>query len=300
MNKLKIKVVKNSNKFFVFSAVIILVCLGSIFTRGFNLGIDFAGGTIIQIDLHTKFKTSDVKEIINEYDKTADITYLGSNKQQVAISTKLDLNEQQRNDIFKKFQDKYNIEQEDLLAIDNVDASIGKEMQSQMFIASIITVLCILVYITFRFEFWFGITAIAALVHDLIVVLGVYSIFQVQVNASFIAAILTILGYSINDTIVVFDRVRENRSKYASDDLVALVDDSINQTLTRSINTTLTTLIAITPLFILGGASIKEFIFPLLVGFIFGVYSTIFISTTLWYKIQVKRGNKSKIKVKKK
>jgi preprotein translocase subunit SecF len=142
----------------------------------------------------------------------------------------------------------------------------------------------ILLYTTIRFEFKSGIAAVIALIHDLLIMLAVYAVFQISVNSSFIAAMLTILGYSINDTIVVFDRIRENKKmgKFSGDDK-ALINGSITQTMARSINTVLRTLITITCVYIFGVTSIKDFAFPLIIGIISGCYSSIFIASPLWY-----------------
>ncbi|MDK2904101.1 MAG: preprotein translocase subunit SecF, partial [Eubacteriaceae bacterium] len=208
------------------------------------------------------------------------------------ISTKKDLSTDERTSLFTAFHEKYTLESTDLLSIDTVSPSIGAEVAQSAVIACIVAVALMLAYITFRFEFFFGLTAVIALVHDLIIVLGVYSLFQIQVNSPFIAAMLTILGYSINDTIVVFDRIRENRNRFGKFDYAPLVDTSISQTLQRSINTSLTTLLAIGSIYVLGVQSIRDFALPLIVGIISGTYSSIFIASTLWVKIKEKQAQK--------
>jgi protein-export membrane protein, SecD/SecF family len=250
--KKNIQVVEKSKIWFAFSLILIAISIGSLFINGLNFGIDFIGGTIVTIELNTPFETSDAKALIEEYDSSADVTYAGEAKTQVIISTKKDLSTDDRQALFAKFQEKYNLEDTDLLSIDTVSPSIGAEMANSAMIAAVVAVLLMLVYITFRFEFMFGLAAVVALIHDLIIVLGVYSIFQIQVNSPLIAALLTILGYSINDTIVVFDRIRENRPKFGKYDFANLVDTSVSQTLRRSINTSFTTLLAIGALYVFG------------------------------------------------
>ena len=294
----KIKVIEKSKTWFILSAVLILISLGSLMIQGLNFGIDFIGGTIITIDLKTPFETSDIRPIVDKYDTDADITNAGDEGTQVIISTKKDLTTDERTSLFADFQEKYSLENTDLLSIDTVSPSIGAEVTQNAIIASLVAVVLMLAYITFRFEFLFGLTAIIALVHDLIIVLGVYSIFQIQVNSPFIAAILTILGYSINDTIVVFDRIRENRNRFGKFEYETLVDTSIWQTMQRSINTSLTTLLAIGSIYVLGVQSIRDFALPLIVGIISGTYSSIFIASTLWCKI--KENQAKKIDTKKK
>jgi preprotein translocase subunit SecF len=293
---MKVNVTKYAKIYFIISLSIILIGLIFIFTKGLNFGIDFRGGTIITIELGQEFNTDDIRIITDQYDKSADITYAGEDKTQVMISTKIDLTENQRKEMFSQFQDEYNLDDEALLSIDKVSATIGDEMKEQSLWAILAVVICILIYVTFRFEFLFGIAAIICLAHDILIVISVYAISQIQVNTPFIAAVLTILGYSINDTIVVFDRIRENRKRYGKYDYAALVNDSIAQTLRRSINTTITTLIAITTLYVLGVASIKDFALPLIVGFLSGAYSSIFIASPLWYIFKEKSVKNKKVK----
>lgn len=293
---MKINVTKYAKIYFIISLGIILIGLIFMFAKGLNFGIDFQGGTIVTIELGQEFNTDDIRKITDQYDKNADITYAGEDKSQVMISTKEDLSEDQRKEMFSEFKDAYNLDDSALISIDKVSASVGNEMKTQSLWATLAVVICILIYVTFRFEFLFGLAAIICLAHDVLIVISVYAIMQIQVNTPFIAAVLTILGYSINDTIVVFDRIRENRKRYAKYDYAALVNDSIAQTLRRSINTTITTLIAITTLYVLGVASIKDFALPLIVGFISGAYSSIFIASPLWYIFKEKSIKNKNIK----
>lgn len=284
--KKNIQIAEKSKIWFAFSLILIAISIGSLFINGLNFGIDFIGGTIVTIELNTPFETSDAKALIEEYDTSADVTYAGEAKTQVIISTKKDLSTAERQALFSKFQEKYNLEDTDLLSIDTVSPSIGAEMANSAMIAAVVAVLLMLVYITFRFEFMFGLAAVIALIHDLIIVLGVYSIFQIQVNSPLIAAMLTILGYSINDTIVVFDRIRENRPKFGKYDFANLVDTSVTQTLRRSINTSFTTLLAIGALYAFGVPAVQDFALPLMVGIVSGTYSSIFVASALWCKIK--------------
>lgn len=290
--KKNIQIAEKSKIWFAFSLILITISIGSLFINGLNFGIDFIGGTIVTIELHTPFETSDARALIDEFDSSADVTYAGDAKTQVIISTKDDLSSEERQALFDKFQEKYNLKNTDLLSIDTVSPSIGAEMTNSAMIAAVVAVLLMLIYITFRFEFMFGLTAVIALVHDLIIVLGVYSVFQIQVNSPLIAALLTILGYSINDTIVVFDRIRENRLKFGKNDYAALIDTSVSQTLRRSINTSFTTLLAIGALYVFGVPAVQDFALPLMVGIISGTYSSIFIASALWCKIKEYQFNK--------
>ncbi len=284
-------IIKNTKIWLTFSLILIVISLGSWAIRGLNFGIDFVGGTIVTIDLHTEFKTSDVRKITDKYDKKADITYAGDTKQEVVISTKESLSTEQRTALFKSFKDQYKLKDSDLISVDTVTASVGQETARNTVIAATVAVLLMLVYVSFRFEFYFGLSAVIALVHDILIVIGVYALFQIQVNSPFIAAILTILGYSINDTIVVFDRIRENEKEMGMKDLPLLVDTSITQTMRRSINTVATTLIAIIALYIFAVDAIRDFALPLIVGIACGCYSSIFVASPLWVIFQKKFSN---------
>jgi len=288
-NNVKIDFAKHTKKFIIISIVLIILSLGSVIFRGLDFGIDFKGGTIITIELNKKFETDEVKSITNKYDPKAEVTVSGNNETQVVISTSKDLSDAERKDLFNEFKVKYDLKDKDLLSIDKVSGIIGDELKSMAVKACIIAVIFMLIYITFRFEFYQGLCAIFALLFDMCMVLGVFSVFQIQVNSSFIAAMLTILGYSINDTIITFDRVRENAPKLKRGDYYNLVNVSINQTMTRSINTTLTTILAVTPLLIFGTSSIQEFVFPMMIGFLSGVFSSICVAIPMWYMIREKQ-----------
>lgn len=287
---MKLKITKNHKTFFILSAVLLILCLGTLAIRGLNFGIDFVGGTIVQVDLNQTFETDDIRELSDAFDERADITFAGEDGHQLILSTNVDLTEDQRANFLEGLADKYDIDvKDDLLSIDNVSGAVGDELKRQSLIAVAVAILAMLVYISFRFEPLFGFAAVVALAHDVIIVLGVYAALGIQVNTPFIAAILTILGYSINDTIVVFDRIRENRSKYKKYDFENLIDDSIGQTLTRSINTSLTTVIAIGALYFVGVQSVKDFTLPMIVGFIAGTYSSIFVASSLWFVLKARK-----------
>lgn len=265
------------------SGAVILIGMVFIMMTGLNLGIDFTGGTIIQIDLGKTFQTQEIRQITDEFDKEAAITYAGEERTQVQIKTKTDLSEAERVGIFNQFKDRYSLVAEDLISMQKVGPAVGSQLKRQAIISIAVATLGMLLYITYRFEFKFGVAATAALLHDVLVVLAVYAVLRIPVNTSFIAAMLTIVGYSINATIVIFDRIRENRG-YAKKNvsLAELVNKSITQTMARSINTSLTTLLTIGMIYILGVSAIKEFALPLIVGIIAGTYSSVLIAGPLW------------------
>ncbi len=271
-----------------FSIPTVIIIFGFIFLifNGLNYGIDFAGGTIIHIDLHRTFEVEDIKEITDSFDSSADITYAGEDRDQVIIQTQISITEGQRNDLFKGFQEKFNIKEKDMLSIDQVDPIIGSELRNQALVGILIAIVAMLIYISIRFEISFAIAAIIALAHDMLILLSFFAILRIQVNAPFIAAMLTVLGYSINDTIVVFDRIRENRKKVKKLELEELINSSISQSLMRCINTSVTTLFTIIALYIFGVEAVKSFALPLIIGFVAGTYSSIFIASPIWYIIK--------------
>lgn len=289
----KINFAKHAKKFLTIAVVLMLISICSMVFKGLDFGIDFKGGTIVTIELNKTFTTNEIKEITDKYDPKAEITSSGDKSTQVVISTSKDLSDSDRKALFNDFKTEYKLDNKDLLSIDNVSGTIGDELKSMAIKACIIAIICMLVYITFRFEFLQGLCAVFALIFDLCMVVGVFAIFDIQVNSTFIAATLTILGYSINDTIITFDRVRENGKKVARGDFYNLINVSINQTMRRSINTTLTTLLAVTPLLIFGTSSIREFVFPMMIGFISGVFSSICVAVPMWYLIKEKQKKKN-------
>ena len=291
------KVISKFKLFAVLSLLVICGGLGYGMTKGFNLGIDFSGGAVIEMNMHKFIPTDEIMPLVHEVDKSASVNYLGSDKSRIQLKTTQNLNEAQRKDVFKKFKDKYSLKDEDLVQSGYFGASVGKEIQKKAVISILIASFCMLLYISFRFKFTFGMAAILALLHDVLVVIAVYALFQVPVNSPFVAAVLTVVGYSINDTIVVFDRIRENlrTGKKVSNEEIA--DKSIRQTALRSINTSVTTLLSIISLYILGVDSIKEFTFPLIIGVTAGTYSSLFIASPLFILFEnIKNGKKQNTK----
>ena len=272
---------------FSISASIIILGFVIIAIKGLNFGIDFTGGSSIQANIGKSFDIEQVREITDKFDKEAIVTYAGSNDDIALIKTKIALNINQQGELIKDFQEKFNIQQTNI-QIEQIGPTIGNELKKQALLALFLANIGILIYISFRFEWKFGVSAIIALIHDVAMMIVVYSILQIPLNASFIAAILTIVGYSINDTIVIFDRIRENKKNIRKLDKITLVNQSVSETLARSINTSLTTLLTILTLYILGVPAVKEFALPLIVGIISGTYSSIFIASPLWVLITEK------------
>lgn len=278
-------IIKNRKIFAICSLVIIIAGLFMFFIRGLNYGIDFSSGTLIQINIGKFIPVDEVRVIMDEYDKEASILHAGNEKEQIIIKSTSDFSNDDITSIINKFVEKYNIDADNILS-EKFEASMGKEIKNKALLSTLIATVLMLGYITWRFEFNFGVAAIVALVHDILIMLAVYSILRIPVNSSFIAAILTILGYSINDTIVIFDRIRENTKLYPRESVDNLINNSIKQSLTRTINTSLTTLIAILVLYVLGVEDVKILALPLMIGIVAGTYSSLFIATPIWYELK--------------
>ncbi|RKD28023.1 protein translocase subunit secF [Caminicella sporogenes DSM 14501] len=287
------KIAENYKIWFSISLAVMIAGLVMAIVSGVNLGIDFTGGTMMQIDIGKTFDLKEIKEITSKYQLDADIIYAGQNKQEVIIKTKKDLSNKDRMEIFNEFKQKFNLKDEAFRQAQQFGPSVGKEIRNKAMLSIIIASIGMLMYITYRFTFKFGVSAIIALIHDVLIVLSIYAILKIPVNNPFIAAILTIVGYSINDTIVVFDRVRENVKRMKKANFFEIANQSIKQTLSRSINTSLTTLLVIGSLFVLGVESVREFSLPLLAGILTGTYSSIFIASPIWalWKTYEKRRN---------
>jgi preprotein translocase SecF subunit len=273
--------------FFIISAVVIIAGIaGFVINGGFNADIDFTGGTEIYVNLGTEFDEMAIRKSL-EGVEGVNISSVQKAEDTTAIVKTTELNMDQKvaaQDAIKKA-----FEKAEILSVDNVSASIGKDLWNNAAMSIIIASVLMLVYITFRFELLTGISAVLALIHDMLVMMSVYAIFQIPINTSFIAAILTILGYSINATIVVFDRIRENTRFSRKETFVEIANRSIWQTMGRSINTSITTLITLICLYILGVPSIKEFAFPLIVGVVCGCFSSVFLASQFWVLLKGKK-----------
>lgn len=274
-----------SNRKIFFTISLVLIIFGIIMTaiNGLNYGIDFTGGTLLQINIGKKIPVDEVKDIMDKYDEDAHIIHSGKGKSEIIIKSKEDFDNNKRTEIFNEFKKKYNLEDKDFIQSQKFGPSMGKEIKNKAILSSAIAVGCMLLYISWRFEFKFAISAIIALVHDVLITFSVYAIFKIPVNSSFIAAILTILGYSINDTIVIFDRIRENQKIMRKESIKNIINASVKQSFRRSMNTSLTTLTAVVVLYILGVEDIKALALPLIIGVISGTYSSLFIASPLWY-----------------
>ena len=284
-------IAKRSKIWFVISLLIIIPGLISMATRGFNFGIDFTGGTIIDLRFEQPVNIAQVRESLKPYGLDGSTIQLSGETSDVETSTDVmirtvDLEENDRKAVMASIRS--SVGNYEVMREEKVGATIGGELITNAVMALVISWGLIILYIAYRFEFRFGIAAVIALVHDILIVLAFFSFTQRQIDSSFVAALLTIVGYSINDTIVIFDRIRENLKLHfrRGGDINELVNRSIYQTLTRSLYTVFTCMFTVLALYFFGGETTKDFAFALIIGFASGCYSSIFIASPLWLTLR--------------
>lgn len=287
MNDIKFDIIGKRNWWFVITALLVIPGLISMAVQGFNLGIDFTGGTLVDIKFTRPVTVTEVRDILKDnHLENSTIQLAGDSIQSlnVLIRTRV-LEEQERRDMLSGLEEKFG--KFEVLRTEKVGAVIGSELTRQALIALALSWVIMVAYITYRFEFKFAISGIIKLVHDVLVVLGAFSLLRLEVDSSFVAALLTIVGYSINDAIVIFDRVRENLKSYRkTDSFKDLVNRSIWQTMTRSIYTVMTVLFGVIALYFFGGETTKNFALALIIGFSIGAYSSIFLASPLWVMLK--------------
>jgi len=270
------------NLFVSISVILIILSLFSIFTKGFNWGIDFKGGIEIEVRMPKPTPVSEIRKYVSKKFQDASITTFGSPREiLIRLSVKKvsgDVQKDLGNEIKALLKPLGNV---DIRRVDIVGAKVGSELRDKGIKAFIFAIVGILIYVAIRFEWRFALASVLALFHDTTIALGAVSFFHVEVNLDVLAAILTLMGYSLNDTIVVFDRIREQVIKSKINDLAELINDAISKTLSRTVLTSLTTFFVVLTLFLFGGEIIKPFSFTLLVGIIVGTYSSIFIASPL-------------------
>ncbi len=276
--------IKQRKWFYVFSLAIIIPGIISMFINGFNPGIDFTGGSLLLYRVNAEAGAADVQDIVKSVGLDKDITVQKSGSEFYIRTAELD--QTQTAAVTQALADKY--PETILLSADSVGGIIGSELTRNAIYAVLIAIVLMLVYITFRFEWTFGVAAVMSLIHDVLIVLSIYSFFQWEINSAFIAAILTIIGYSINDTIVIFDRVRENLKARKKEELGDLLNKSVLQTITRSVNTVMTVLLPLIMLLAFGGETLKGLVMTLLIGFLFGMYSSICVASPMYYEIRTR------------
>ncbi len=294
--KVNLHIIRNIKYYLSVSIVLVVLSIVVFFAKGLNYGIDFTGGNLFQLKYNDKKIT--LTEINENLDKLSEkLPQVNSNSRKVQISEDgtvilrvPELKEEDKKEILNSLQElgAFNLDKED-----KVGASIGDDLKKSAIYSLGIGAILIVLYITLRFEFSFAIGGILSLLHDIIIAVGFIALMGYEVDTPFIAAILTILGYSINDTIVIYDRIRENLKRRHTKNwtLEDCMDESVNQTAIRSLNTSITTLFSVIALLIFGGASLKTFIMTLLIGILAGTYSSIFIATPIVYILNKRKGN---------
>ncbi|HLS54123.1 MAG TPA: protein translocase subunit SecF [Tissierellaceae bacterium] len=275
-------IVEKRKIFIGISLSIIILGIIMFIINGFNYGIEFTGGTLIQVNSDEFIEAEKIRPITDEFDENISIVHGGEDKKELILRSTLDLSNADVNKMADDFEKEFGIKKSNFKS-EKVGPSMGKEIKNKAVISITIATIAMLIYITFRFEFTFGLAAIIALIHDVLITLSMYAIFKLPVNNAFIAAILTIVGYSINDTIVIFDRIREEIRLNPREELDNIINSGISHTLRRTINTTITTVIAVSVLYIVGVEDIKVLALPLIFGLLAGTYSSTFIASPLWY-----------------
>ena len=259
----------------IFSLILCTLSFGLVMFRGLNLGIDFTGGNVVQVEFETRPDVGDVREVVSAVvARGAMIQDFGERGIIIRTSEETDESRQQLINVLRdRYPDIY------LLGFEQVGPTVGQELRVQALWALVAALGGILLYITVRFQFRFAVVSVGPLVHDALLTLGFFSLVQMEISASFIAAILTIVGYSLNNEIIILDRIRENWKDLDKAGIVDLVNTSINQTLSRTVNTTLTMIFPIIALCVWGGPVLATFSYAMLVGIIVGTYSSIMLTT---------------------
>ncbi len=280
---------------YILSFLLVIGSIGLIFTKGFNLGLDFTGGTSIQVKFKEPVNIGELRKLLTSVGLgDALIQEVGTEKieYEIRVSVKkgssTDILRKVKKALNEKFKDKYEIRK-----VEFIGSVVGEELRKASIYSIVAVLLAILIYVGYRFEPIFAVASVIPLFHDAIITMGVFSLLGMEVNLSVIAAILTVLGYSLNDTIIIFDRIRENIRLRGKRDLVQLINRSINENLSRTIITSGTTLFAVLTLYIFGGESLKGFSFALLIGVIVGTYSSIYVAAPLVIELErLIKGNK--------
>jgi len=294
--KFYFNIVKRRKWWFLISLAIILLGIVSLVLQGLNFGVDFTGGTLINMRFDQPVTQAQVSAALESVG-LAGTVQLAPDGQNAIIRTD-SLSEEKRSQLLTALGDVASFDQKNFQE-ESVGPAMGKELRFNAILSLSIAAVLMLIYIAFRFQLLFAISGIVALFHDILIVIAFFSIFQWDVNATFVAAVLTVFGYSINDTVVIFDRIRENEGRMKKrDDYEEMVEKSIWQTMRRSINTAITVLIVLLALLIFGGESIKTFTVAMTIGVISGVYSSVFIASPLLLELKKRFGVRGKRSVK--
>ena len=273
--------VKNKCKFIIIPIVLIIAGIVMFCVNGgFNFDVEFSGGTRMQVKIGQEYKNDEIKSLIKEKNNVDAIVQKAGNGD--AIIKTPPIEEETKQAILNTLTEAYNLGEDALVSSRSAAPSFGKETQAKALMYTLIALLCILAYIAIRFEWRSAVMAVLALAINVLVMMAVYAICYIPLNTTFIAAMLTVVGYSINNTIVIFDRIRENMKSVGKSSITEGVDRSIKESMGRTINATITTLITIVLLYIIGVEAIKEFALPLIIGIIAGAYSSITMAAPFW------------------
>ena len=274
-------------KWFSVSGALLLIGIISLLVQGLNLGVDFTGGMLLELDFEDPVTIAQVQGVLTNFDEMQDaqVQRLGDPEApSMRIRSRGLPDGEQREQMYQALRE---LAQFEIAELDPVSPVIGQELTRAGLTAIGVALLGMVAYITLRFQFRFAVSAMAALLHDSLITLGLFSLLQVEIDTAFIAAILTIVGYSVNDTIVVFDRVRENlKYRESGTRMAEIVNKSINEILSRSVATSVTTFVAVAGLYLFGGESIRNFTLALMLGVLIGTYSSIFIASPIWLSWQ--------------
>lgn len=286
---INISFLKFYKQFYLLSFLLIVISFISFFSKGLNLGIDFKGGTVIEMQFDKKYSATNIREaLIQQELGDVKVKEFGNNQTFLAIfekkSGKSNFIPNVKTQLEKSLTETINFRR-----VEMVGPKISKELTKSGIYAVLIALILMLFYIWLRFEWQFSLGSILALLHDVMLTLGAFSIIGFEFNLSIIAAILTIVGYSMNDTVVIYDRIRENLKKDDKSDLLDLINISVNETLPRTLKTSITTLLALIAIYFFGGEILRGFSFALIWGVIVGTYSSIFIAAPLILIFNVKR-----------
>ncbi|MCL2437126.1 MAG: protein translocase subunit SecD [Clostridiales bacterium] len=283
--KKEINFVKNRKIYYIISLIVIVVGLLIGGVRGYNYGIDFTGGTMMQIDMGRHVAEADIQRVAERHDISVEVVYAGAQNEQVIIRTMASLDSAERTRLVNDMTSEFGLTADSVLAMDHFGPAVSRELRTNTILAILIASLGILVYIIIRFEWKFGVATLVGIGHDVLFVIALYAIFGFTINNPFIAGILTVVGYSINDTIVIFDRVRENLGIMRKNKTEEIVDKSANQVLGRSIMTSVSTIVVMLPLMLMTTPAISEFILPLMIGAIVGTLSSLGICSPVYYEL---------------
>ena len=271
------------------SLILILISVGFIFYKGLNFGVDFKGGTLIELRVeNTEIGIGDVRQSFIEMNLgDVNVKKFGKGNDYLIKFEQTDKNKEDFIENIKTQLSRNLTGNFSFRRVENVGPKVSGELLKSGLIAIVLSLSAMLIYIWIRFEWQFSLGAIIALIHDVIITIGFFSILEFEINLSIVAAVLTIVGYSMNDTVVIFDRVRENLKKYSSKSINEISNLSINETLSRTIITSLTTLLALLSIFFFGGKILHGFSFAMILGVVFGTYSSIFIANPILIKLKV-------------